>query len=130
MAADPSLEAATGSSKAEGVVTVREATQRRAWWKFGGTDVSYVSVDAGYKDVSSENSSSNSLPSLVENKDNVFVDGTAQELYRPPDNYEGYHRFDPYGTWTQAEEKRLLWRVSNMLRREYQDSFFCSSTGL
>lgn len=118
MATDSSIEAFTGHLKGEDTVAVKEVTQRRAWWKFGGTDISYVSVDAGYKSISSENSSNSSLPNLVENKDNVFVDDTAQDLYRPPTNYEGYHRFNPNATWTAEEEKRLKWRVSNVFRLE------------
>lgn len=39
----------------------------------------------------------------------VFDDPLTLEIYRPPPQYENYHRFDPLARWTWREEKvRLL----------------------
>lgn len=79
----------------------------RNWWHFGGKDVAYVSVDAGYE----SKSESSSNEDLVKNKDNVFVAPEAAELYKPIEGFEGTHRFDPNATWSAEEEKKLVRRV-------------------
>ena len=35
----------------------------------------------------------------------VFDDPTTLELYRPPQSYENFHRFDPNARWTFREER-------------------------
>ena len=80
----------------------------RKWWHFGGNDVAYVSIDAGYE----SRSESSSSEDLVKNVDNVFVAPEATELYKPIEGFEGTHRFDPSATWSAEEEKRLVRKVS------------------
>jgi hypothetical protein len=32
----------------------------------------------------------------------------------PHDSYEGYHRYDPHATWTEKEERRVVWKTDLM----------------
>lgn len=96
----------SGSTENDG----RKERLTEPWWKIGGKDISYVSVDAGLE---SETSSlvQSSGSSLVKNENNVFASPEATELYKPVAGFEGTHRFDPNATWTQAEEAALVRRV-------------------
>jgi hypothetical protein len=42
----------------------------------------------------------------------VFSDPDAALIYKPIENYEGSHRFDPTATWTPQEESALVRTVS------------------
>ena len=95
-----------------------EDTRYRAapWWKFGGRDRSFIPSRLG--------ASTSSLKSFQENRgidqentadDSVFNDATAIELYKPSEEYEGRHRFDPRANWSDEEEKKLIRRVSTAL---------------
>lgn len=46
-----------------------------------------------------------------ESEGGVIVAGGNLDSYRPIDEYEGAHRFDPSYQWTENEEKRLVRRV-------------------
>jgi hypothetical protein len=84
------------------------------WWRIGGKDYSYVSIDGDYTVVTSgESSSTESLDdTVVKRRNSVFQAPEAVELYKPPETYEGAHRFNPLSVWTQEEEKALVRRVS------------------
>ena len=94
----------------------REVPKPRPWWKLGGKDCSYVSVNAGY-DLPSETASVDKSDdeSLVKNVNNVWDAPEATEIYKPVEKFEGAHRFDPSATWTKAEEKALVRRVRQIL---------------
>ncbi len=84
--------------------------KRKPWWKFGGEDVSFVSVDAGYaKQVNKSASSSDTK--LDELGRHVWETAESREIYKPIPGYEGAHRFDPSLTWAPEEEKRLVRQV-------------------
>lgn len=90
--------------------------KRDPWWKLGGKDVSFVSVDAGY--VRSDNSASSSktkLGSVESLGHHVFETAESKEIYKPIEGYEGSHRFDPTFEWTAEEEKTLVRTVSGRL---------------
>ncbi|RVX73673.1 hypothetical protein B0A52_02563 [Exophiala mesophila] len=91
----------------------REVPKPRPWWKLGGKDCSYVSVNAGY-DLPSETASVDKSDdeSLVKNVNNVWDAPEATEIYKPVEKFEGAHRFDPSATWTKAEEKALVRRLN------------------
>lgn len=44
-----------------------------------------------------------------------FSDDKLADYYKPREDYEGYHRYDPKAVWTEEEEKVLLkkidWRI-------------------
>lgn len=42
----------------------------------------------------------------------AFAEGGFMKHYAPIDAYEGRHRWDPNAQWTEAEEKKLVRRVS------------------
>ena len=89
-------------------------TQPTKWWKLGGQDVSFVSVDQGYDTMfDSENAHAKEAHrgSVVGNINNPFEAVEAEEFYKPVQGYEGTHRFDPHATWTQEEERKLVRRV-------------------
>jgi hypothetical protein len=90
-----------------------EPIKRRPWWKLGGKDESFVSVDAGYgRTVSPASSSETKLGTVEELGHNVWETEDAKEIYKPIEGYEGAHRFDPSLVWTAEEEKRLVRIVS------------------
>jgi hypothetical protein len=37
------------------------------------------------------------------------------ETLAPHESYEGKHRWDPSATWTEAEERRCVWKTDVML---------------
>lgn len=83
----------------------------RKWWQIGGRDFSHVAVDHGYENQSEASSLSDADSGLVKNRNNVFEDKAAADIYKPIEGYEGAHRFDPNATWTQEEESALVRRV-------------------
>jgi hypothetical protein len=42
----------------------------------------------------------------------TFLNAGLEDYYLPIDSYEGRHRFDPTFQWTQAEEKKLVRKVT------------------
>jgi hypothetical protein len=91
----------------------RDPIKRRPWWKVGGKDESFVSVDAGYaRTVSPASSSETKLGTVEELGHNVWETEGAKEIYKPIEGYEGAHRFDPSFVWTAEEEKKLVRTVS------------------
>jgi hypothetical protein len=89
--------------------------KRRPWWKFGGADYSFVTVNDGYPastgssaGYDSKNDSTDSLNS----HHNVYNNAESKEIYKPIEGYEGAHRFDPSFKWDPAEEKKLVKTVS------------------
>jgi len=121
MASETQIEVYPMNKDATAKVVVRHNTQQpRKWWRFGGTDYSHVSVDAGYDIDSSETSSFDESDSgLVKNVNNVYEDKDAADLYKPIEGYEGAHRFKLDATWTSEEEEDLVKRVSSSV--QYQD---------
>lgn len=78
------------------------------WWKFGTKDFSHVSIDGDYVD--KKEGDANDVQ-VVKKRNSVFQAPEAYELYKPPESYEGAHRFDPTLVWTEAEEKALVKKV-------------------
>ena len=100
----------------EGTYRLRHApVKRNPWWKFGGQDFAFVTVDQGYVTQQQANSDADlKAPSIssTESEHNVFDDADAAEIYKPMKEYEGSHRFDQSATWTPEEEAALVRRVS------------------
>ena len=88
--------------------------KKKPWWKLGGEDYSFVSVNAGYG--SSPSSSDTKLGIVDKLGQHVYEDEETKALYKPIEGYEGSHRFDPDFKWTPEEEKRLVktldWRIA------------------
>ena len=83
----------------------------KPWWKLGGKDYGFVSIDAGYpKQVNSASSSDTQLDGSLDH--NVYETEDTKEIYQPIEGYEGAHRFDPSLEWDPQEEKRLVKIVS------------------
>lgn len=90
-----------------------EPFKRKSWWKIGGTDEAFVSVDVGYARTSSPASSSDvKLDAVKALGRSVWETEEAKELYKPIEGYEGAHRFDPSFKWTAEEENALIRKVS------------------
>ena len=87
--------------------------KRQPWWKLGGTDYSFVSVDAGYaRNPDSASSSNTRLDESEYLGKSVYDTIEAKEIYKPIEGYEGAHRFDPNFEWTPEEERKLVRTVS------------------
>lgn len=101
------LESAISNDRAPGQV------QSPPWWKIGGKDYSYVSIDGDETLVTGPPSSSEESldDTLVRKRNSVFQSPEAFEIYKPDESYEGFHRFDPTFVWTEEEEKALVKRV-------------------
>jgi hypothetical protein len=90
-----------------------EPIKRRPWWKLGGKDQSFVSVDAGYaRTVSSASGSETKLDAVDDLGHHVWETEETKEIYKPIAGYEGAHRFDPSFKWSPQEEKVLVRTVS------------------
>lgn len=118
MAKSTGAEVFPVSKEAHATVSVPHASglKPRKWWQLGGRDYSHVAVDSGYDTRSEASSLSDSDSEVVKNRNNVFEDKDAIDLYKPIEGYEGAHRFVPDASWTQAEEAALLRRVCHVVR--------------
>lgn len=96
------------------------AIQTNPWWKFGGRDRSFIPTRAQTSQTSLDKQQ-HSLDKPDQHRDiedentaddSVFNNAKAFDIYKPIDKYEGRHRFDPRATWSEAEEKKLVRRVS------------------
>ena len=92
-------------------------TQRRPWFKLGGQDHPFVSVDAGYPRATDSASSSESDLTVPNKAHNVWETQDAHDIYAPIAGYEGAHRFDPNFKWEPEEEKALIRKVSRPFDR-------------
>lgn len=73
-----------------------------------GDDITDLEVAKGaYETTSSQPSSLR----LGESDGGVFAQGGNVDLYKPIEQYEGAHRYDPQFEWTVKEEKKLVRRV-------------------
>lgn len=63
------------------------------------------------KDAVGTTSSNSSAVRLGESKGGVIATGGNVEAYKPIEQYEGAHRYDPLYHWTEPEEKRLIRKV-------------------
>lgn len=90
------------------------ALQTNPWWRFGGRDRSYIPTR---NEPSKSSQDSLTDPRDIESENtadlSVFNDAKAYDIYKPIENYEGRHRFDPRATWSDGEEKKLVRRVSS-----------------
>ena len=90
----------------------REALRPQKWWRLGGNDAGFVSVDADCQlDPATPSNDLSDGSRVVKNVNNVYEAPEAVELYKPIEGFEGAHRFHPSATWTQAEEKALVRKV-------------------
>lgn len=48
----------------------------------------------------------------------TFETGSFEAFYKPIDEYEGAHRFDPEFEWEEKEERRVVRRVSALRERK------------
>jgi hypothetical protein len=92
----------------------RQVTPKRPWWKIGGKDISFAPVDPDSVTTSSSGSVSEDVEGTrtYDIHGSVFSDPDAALIYKPIENYEGSHRFDPTATWTPQEESALVRTVS------------------
>lgn len=58
----------------------------------------------------SESSHSDRIPTS-----DVYASGGKERFYEPVPEYEGRHRWDPHAEWSEAEEKKLVRKVSMLL---------------
>lgn len=106
-----------------GLQGVDPKPMNKPWWKLGGKDYSFVSVNAGYTRSAISTSSSDTKLDAVENLGrHVYETDDTKEIYKPIAGYEGSHRFDPSFQWDPEEEGKLV-RTVNL-------SFPCFTHGL
>lgn len=73
-----------------------------------GYDAKDLEVAKGAYETTSSNLSS---VRLGDSDGGVFATGGNVEAYKPIDEYEGAHRYDPLFEWTEKEERSLVRRV-------------------
>jgi hypothetical protein len=112
MSKETKFESEKGVEEGRLQVIDRHPAKSKPWWKVGGIDHSFVSVDAGYAKTTSASSSDTKLNSLETLGQHVWETEEAKEIYKPIEGYEGAHRFDPSFQWSPEEEKRLVKIVS------------------
>ena len=96
-----------------GLQSVDPKPMSKPWWKLGGEDYSFVSVNAGYTRSAISTSSSDTKLGAVENLGrHVYETDDTKEIYKPIAGYEGSHRFDPSFQWDPEEERKLVRMVS------------------
>lgn len=84
------------------------------WWKIGGRDYAYASIDGDLLSAGPSTSSSDTSldeSAVIKRRHSIFQAAEAEQLYTIPDDYEGKHRFDPTFEWTADEEKALVRKV-------------------
>ena len=69
-------------------------------------------TEKGFSDASSNEVSLDAKP---QHDAETFAKGGQTRYYKPCEQYEGKHRWDPNAEWTEQEEKRIVRRVSNPL---------------
>lgn len=82
---------------------------KKKWWQTGGQDVVFVPVR---DDEIVANKGSHGADHDEVADGSVFTDPRTENIYAPIAKYEGAHRFDPKATWSEAEERALVRRVS------------------
>lgn len=75
-----------------------------------GYDAKDIEIAKGAVDETT--SSKSASLRLGESDGGVLAVGGNIDSYKPIENYEGAHRYDPHYQWTEGEEKRLVRRVS------------------
>lgn len=62
-------------------------------------------------------------PVLLTNKPQggAFDNGSMEYYYKPKDNYEGAHRYDPQFQWEAKEEKKLVRKVCFLIYHALQE---------
>lgn len=100
--------------------------QTNPWWKFGGHDRSFIPTRSETSQTSLDKSVGVDQHRDVEDEntadDSVYNNPKAFDIYKPIEKYEGRHRFDPRATWSEAEEKKLVRRVSKSMSRATTDA--------
>jgi len=94
-----------------------QPVKSKPWWKLGGKDYSFVSINSGYTKAAISTSSSDTkldIPASAPRTlgTNVYETEDTKDIYKPIEKYEGRHRFDPSLKWDPAEEKALIRTVS------------------
>ncbi|KAL8699436.1 MAG: hypothetical protein Q9224_001415, partial [Gallowayella concinna] len=115
---DDTLLASAEESSQDDSVGVRQrrgsALNTNPWWRFGGKDRSFIPTraeNATSKHTLDNQKDDRDIEDEVNLDDSVFNNPKAFEIYKPIENYEGRHRFDPRATWSEAEEKKLIRRL-------------------
>lgn len=87
--------------------------KRKPWWKPGGKDYSFVTVNDGYPEstVSSNFEYKNNSTDTLGSHHNVYNSSATKKIYKPIEGYEGAHRFDPSLNWEPGEESKLVKHV-------------------
>lgn len=91
------------------------ALDTNPWWKFGGRDRSFIPTASETSSTIIDRKDSRDIEDEVTLDDSVFNNAKAFDIYKPIEKYEGRHRFDPKAVWSEAEEKKLVRRVSMSL---------------
>ncbi|KAL8677724.1 MAG: hypothetical protein Q9186_005877 [Xanthomendoza sp. 1 TL-2023] len=122
---DNTLLASAEESSQDDSLGVRQrrgsALNTNPWWRFGGKDRSFIPTraeNATSKHTLDNQKDDRDIEDEVNLDDSVFNNPKAFEIYKPIENYEGRHRFDPRATWSEAEEKKLIRRVSKWNERK------------
>lgn len=85
----------------------------------GGEDISHLSIDQGYQtDVPPSDASSFSETAKTAN---LFTATEALDIYKPVENFEGAHRFEPAAQWADEEEQKLVRKVRKLYRAFLSD---------
>lgn len=69
-----------------------------------------VEYDVNYESKDASSLESSSPP--TDNYERAFQTNGLENYYKPIENYEGAHRYDPDFKWTASEERNVLRKVS------------------